>query len=430
MGEHGARPARVQLPAARARGGDVRRGGRARCRRRSAPEVRLRWTAGASTPRATDASAAVRPARPRGRGRRRSPACRGAPTCACGPRRGSRRSCAAPHGIERAHAVDEYVEIAGRRAPRGRRAAGRRALLGRVPAPGPARSPPRSPRGSGRPSISMPISAAESRSGMTRWTSRAAGAGAPAARSRSPPGTRRARRPERARRLEAQHARPARDRRGVEVRHRPRAAVDVLAPVDAHRLEHARDRARRLHRVGDARLRRARARRTPRACRCARSTVQTRSRPSNRARQSATRRCRSVSGSGRPARAPARASARRRPPGRRRPARAAASGAVACQPTRDGLAQHAPAARRPRAGAARGRVPGRRSSRPATSRAATIEPADVPTNARQSANRTPPASSSPASTPFIQPSPRIPPPPRTSTSGSRKLTRTRRYSCT
>src|SRR5206468_796313 len=51
-----------------------------------------------------------------------------------------------------------------------------------------------------------------------------------------------------------------------------------------------------------------------------------------------------------------------------------------------------------------------------------IEPAEVPTNARQSANRTPVASSRPASTPFIQPSPRIPPPPRTSTSGSRKLT--------
>ena len=61
--------------------------------------------------------------------------------------------------------------------------------------------------------------------------------------------------------------------------------------------------------------------------------------------------------------------------------------------------------------------PGRRGERPATTLAATIEPALVPTNRRQSRTSAPVASSYPARTPVIHASPSSPPPPSTRTFG-------------
>ena len=72
-----------------------------------------------------------------------------------------------------------------------------------------------------------------------------------------------------------------------------------------------------------------------------------------------------------------------------------------------------------RAGAAAGAPSaGRRGERPAASDAATIDPAEVPTNASVRRRSVPVASSIPASTPVIQASPRTPPPARTRMSGS------------
>ena len=58
-------------------------------------------------------------------------------------------------------------------------------------------------------------------------------------------------------RVQAQHVGVAAGGRRVEVGRAPHAAVDVLAAADRHRREQPRHRARGLHRVGDARARRA-----------------------------------------------------------------------------------------------------------------------------------------------------------------------------
>ena len=361
-----------------------------RCRRRSGPRCDLRVDGGRF------ARGADRRARPfaqlvrevaRRRLRRRRP---GAPTCASGPRRGSRPSCAARTGSSARHAVDEYVELADVRASRGRRPAGRRALLAARQRRGPARSPAASTCGSGRPSIRRAHQRRRtSRSGMTRCDlaparpaqrlqldlGRDPEAGARAGRSAPAVGSRHSTRV------------PRDDRRGVEVRHRPGAAVDVLAAADAHRLEDAGDRARRRTASATDRLRARPARRRPRACRwrrshaCRRAAARRSARPVGDAPvQVASAR------SGRRARASSASERTAAPAGREAASASGASGAVACQPTaRRPRAAGRRARRRRPAAAARGRVPGapqRAARRPA--RAATIEPAEVPTNARQS----------------------------------------------
>ena len=70
------------------------------------------------------------------------------------------------------------------------------------------------------------------------------------------------------RRDEAQHARAAPGRGGVEVRRAPDAAVDVLAAADLHRREDPRHGARREHGLRRPGRRARRARRTSRAGRC------------------------------------------------------------------------------------------------------------------------------------------------------------------
>ena len=70
-------------------------------------------------------------------------------------------------------------------------------------------------------------------------------------------GDRPQRRERRARgRDQAEHARAAAGRDGVEVRRAPDAAVDVLAPADLHRREDPRHGAARQHGLGDGRARR------------------------------------------------------------------------------------------------------------------------------------------------------------------------------
>jgi hypothetical protein len=57
--------------------------------------------------------------------------------------------------------------------------------------------------------------------------------------------------------VQAEHLGVAAGGRGVEVRQRPRAAVDVVAAADPHRLEHPGDRARGDDRLGHGGARRA-----------------------------------------------------------------------------------------------------------------------------------------------------------------------------
>ena len=183
-------------------------------------------------------------------------------------------------------------------------------------------------------------------------------------------------------------------RRGVEVRHAPHAAVDVLAAADRDRLEHPRDRARGDDRVGDLGRRRAgRAEHDPPPAAPvdgadAQAPVEPRA-PARDARAEVVERPVARSASGRaPRRAraprPARRASAPPTPRARCPAQAAAP-AVA-----QGAAQAAGRRRRSavvvaragRAGAAAGAPSaGRRGERPAARRAATIDPADVPTNA-------------------------------------------------
>ena len=235
------------------------------------------------------------------------------------------------------------------------------------------------------------------------------------------------RQPRRGGRVQAQDLPSRGDGRRVEVRRAPGAAVDVRRPPIS-RPEHPRRRrrsastasraapparrVRRTRRGGRSRGRRRRragARRSPRPS--ARAPAQLRDAARARAARAAgsppgTRRtagCRPAATSG----APARRAPRRR---RRAPASARTAGPPGAPPVRAASHGRAPAAT---AASGLGAAP------PAASTAATIEPADVPTNASHSRRSQPRASARPASSERSQASPRTPPPPSTRTSGRR-----------
>src|SRR6478672_225639 len=143
------------------------------------------------------------------------------------------------------------------------------------------------------------------------------------------------------------------------------------------------------------------------------STTQRCSRPSNAAPQRSTRRAKPAMDT-RPSGSAASHPARMKAP----------MGAKAPSPDGTGRLDSAPRfAQASRGGAAVASetlgdpATGGRGRRPAARRAATIEPALVPTQARHRVASTSPVASKPASTPVIHATPRSPPPPRTRMSG-------------
>ena len=217
------------------------------------------------------------------------------------------------------------------------------------------------------------------------------------ARRRGWSGSRRRRRRTRARR----------SHRREQPRHGARG-LDRLA--DASPAARPGCRTRRAGRCGGRRRRSAGARRSARrSARCSRrrsSSVP--ARPRQRAQHRGAQRA--PAGCGEPER-----ERRERGAGRERPGAGAPGGLDRGAPgcSRASRACDLDLASRPAAG--------RRGGSPATSRAATIDPAEVPTKYSQRRRSKPVASSIPASTPIIQASPSTPPPPSTSTSGRERI---------
>ena len=229
---------------------------------------------------------------------------------------------------------------------------------------------------------------------------------------------------------EAEHARARSHRGGIQVGRAPDAAVNIVPAADPHRPEEPRHRARGSDRVGDLRGRRARGAEHD-AVPAAQVHRHHPARPSKRGPISAIRARRASSGrrpGGSRARSAARANslpgraARSAAPatGRTASSKAGRAAETACAPRPPGPVVPALPALpalpglpgRPAGGFAR--APGQT---PAASRAATIEPAEVPTKHPACRKSAPLRCATPARKPDIHASPRTPPTPSTSTSG-------------